>query len=49
MKTYPANALTEMLEDAWEPALDAQGHARDDAQVVELTGLLRRYLEKLVI
>ncbi len=25
----------------WAPALDAAGHARDDAQVAELTGLLR--------
>lgn len=34
-------AIAQMPERGWEPALDAAGDARDDAQVAELTGLLR--------
>ncbi|MGH3548470.1 MAG: transposase, partial [Pseudonocardiaceae bacterium] len=33
--------LTKVPAAAWVPALDAQGDPRDDAQVAELTGLLR--------
>ncbi|MBI2702412.1 MAG: IS1380 family transposase [Mycobacterium sp.] len=34
-------AIAAMPAAGWEPALDAAGKARDDAQVAELTGLLR--------
>jgi hypothetical protein len=34
-------ALPELPGSAWVPALDADGKARQDAQVAELTGLLR--------
>jgi hypothetical protein len=34
-------AITLMPTDGWQPALDAVGDPRDDAQVAELTGLLR--------
>jgi hypothetical protein len=34
-------AIGAMPETGWEAALDATGRARDDAQVTELTGLLR--------
>jgi hypothetical protein len=34
-------ALPKLPESAWVPALDADGKAREDAQVAELTGLLR--------
>lgn len=35
------NAIALMPEQGWQAALDAKGAARDDAQVAELTGLLR--------
>ena len=35
-------AITALPEHAWEPALDATGAPREDAQVAEVTGLLRR-------
>jgi hypothetical protein len=35
------DAITTLPETAWEAALDATGKARDDAQVADLTGLLR--------
>ena len=34
-------AIGQMPAAGWEPALDAAGNARDDAQVTELTGLMR--------
>ena len=34
-------AITALPEHAWEPALDATGAPREDAQVAEVTGLLR--------
>jgi len=34
-------AIGQMPADGWQAALDAAGLARDDAQVAELTGLLR--------
>lgn len=34
-------AIGQMPAAGWDPALDAAGDARDDAQVAELTGLLR--------
>jgi len=34
-------AIGQMPADGWQAALDATGAARDDAQVAELTGLLR--------
>ena len=34
-------AIGQMPADGWEPALDPTGKAREDAQVAELTGLLR--------
>ncbi|KAA1242586.1 IS1380 family transposase, partial [Mycobacterium simiae] len=34
-------AIGQMPAQGWEPALDAAGDARDDAQVAELTALLR--------
>ena len=34
-------AIGQMPDTGWEAALDATGQARDDAQVAELTGLLR--------
>lgn len=34
-------AIALMPEHGWQPALDAAGEARDDAQVSDLTGLLR--------
>ena len=34
-------AIGQMPAAGWEAALDAAGKARDDAQVAELTGLLR--------
>ena len=34
-------AITRLPQDGWEPALDTDGQARDDADVAELTGLLR--------
>lgn len=34
-------ALPRLPESAWTPAIDADGAPRDDAQVAELTGLLR--------
>ncbi|MBV9160434.1 MAG: IS1380 family transposase [Pseudonocardiales bacterium] len=33
--------LTKLPTTAWQPALDAAGNPREDAQVAELTGLLR--------
>ncbi len=35
------DVLPKLPESAWVPALDADGKAREDAQVAELTGLLR--------
>lgn len=34
-------AITRLPEEGWEPALDTDGQARDDADAAELTGLLR--------
>jgi len=35
-------AIGKLPAHGWEPALDAEGHPRTDAEVAELTGLLRR-------
>ncbi|MGH3902653.1 MAG: IS1380 family transposase [Pseudonocardiaceae bacterium] len=34
-------AIAHLREQNWSPALDAEGNPRDDAQVAEITGLLR--------
>ena len=41
LNTRVRAAIGLMPADGWEAALDAAGKARDDAQVAELTGLLR--------
>jgi hypothetical protein len=38
--------LPRLPETAWTPALDADGAARPDAQVAELTGLLRHRTQR---
>ena len=38
-------AIGQLPECGWEPALDADGDARDDAAVTELTGLLRKSVD----
>jgi hypothetical protein len=41
LDTRARTAIAQMPATGWEPALDAAGLARADAQVAELTGLLR--------